>query len=760
MRKFSKIFLLLQLAFFSTLAVNAQTAIVTSDEPSSSGFADGTVWFTMKLYGNSISAASSGLDTSSYFYANSTTIPSDDASLWCIVGNATDGYKFYNKSEGVSKVFAINNTTGDNGGNIRAQLVDATTTHSTEDGEDNWATTFDITPVSTGSTNYYVSAHGASSKCLNKRGNYVSTWTTGKDAGSYVTFNNPVYTLVQAYGGNNIGKTFRLPSSDETTSTIETLQSSASSLTVAEIISGSSEAITTFKQKVDENYVKPSADKLYIIRCAYNNRYLSPDYYVGSSLSLPTSSSKKSVWQLEENSDGTFKLKNVLSGYYVAGSSSFALSETGTDYTINNNGIVDLAGIIGVGTNYNAHQFIHGNSSTSAIAWAANAGASRWYFDEVSEDDFKALYPATADNMRDMLSICVPSVISASESDVNSFVTTPTSDTFRKILAASESQDGMYVRLTSGKSGNKVLALSSDYTTVYANANSTMKTDVATIWQLVKTSATASSYNLKNMNSGTYIGSLINASGSTTSSSMVEAQSDAIKVTFTKKNSNTFNVIDGSGNKMNDDGRVNYWTDNGNPGWMVFDATDIEVALHELGDASYATIYLPVSVSSVANATAYVAKSAPANNQLTVTSTEGFAANAGVVLVSDSKASTATLTLGEATETSLLSGTNTPLSISDASSYLVFGPKVSDSSVVGFYQPASSITSIPANRAFYQNTSSAISLNFNGSVTGIEQFINGAQADNAPVFDLTGRKVAKAAKGGIYIQNGKKFIVK
>lgn len=760
MRKFSKIFLLSLLAFFSTLAVDAQTAIVTSEAPGESDFADGTVWFTMKLYGNSISAASSGLDTDSYFYANSSTIPSDDASLWCIVGDATNGYKFYNKSAGVSKVFAINNTAGSDGGNVRAKLVDATTTHSTENGADNWSTTFDINPVSIGSTNYYVSAHGASSKCLNKRGDYVSTWTTDKDGGSYVTFNNPIYSVLQTYVDTPFGI-----SSEYAASEVSAMKTAAKSLSIDEYISGTCDAITTFTTYFNansaEHYIKPSADKLYLIRNAYSNKYLSPNYYVGQTVSAPTSiSGKKSVWKVIANEDGTYKLKNALSGYYIAGSSSYATAEEGTDFSFGLNGIYNTTCIIGTGTDYTAHSFLHANSG-DLIAWTANAEASRWYFDEVSEDDYKSLYPATVDNVRDMLSICVPSVITASESDVNSFVTTPTSDTFQKILAASETQDGMYVRLASGKSGNKVLALSSDYTTAYANANSTLKTDVATIWQLVKTSTTASSYYLKNMNLGTYLGTLVNAStDSQNSSPMVEAQTSAIKVTFTKKNSNTFNVIDGNGNKMNDDGRVNYWTNGGNPGWMVYNATDIEVALHELGDASYATIYLPVSVSSVLNATAYVAKNAPANNQLTVTSTEGFAANAGVVLVSDTKASTATLTLGEGTETSLLSGTNTPLTISDASTYLVFGPKVSDSNTVGFYQPTSTLISIPANRAFYQNTSGAISLNFNGSVTGIEQILNEGQGMNAPVYDLTGRKVAKAVKGGLYIQNGKKFIVK
>lgn len=738
----------------------AQTVFTASNAPGDTDFADGTVWFSMKLKGCSISAATSGVDSNSYFYASSSSTPSEDGSLWCIVGDATNGYKFYNKSGGVTKVFAINNTSGDNGGKVHAKLVDASTAHSTEDGADNWATTFDISEVSAGSKTYYVTAHGTTNKTLNQRSiddvNYVSTWTTGKDAGSYVTFYNPIYSFFD----NTTDKPFGVSSTSEGA---VALWNAAGTPTTEEFFSGTCAAITTYQTYMSENFITPSTDKLYYIRNAYNNKYISPSYYPGDILSVDASASKKSVWKVEANEDGTFKLKNVLSDYYAAGTSSYSLAETGSDYSFALAGTYNATCVIGQGTDYNSNNFFHANQTSYVISYLAYAGASRWYFDEVSEDDYKALSPTTADGVRDLLSICFPSVVS--ESDINSFIASPTSENFQKIKAASESQDGMYVRLTSAKSGNKVLALNSDYTTVYANDNSTLKTDVATIWQLERAKGNGSGYYLKNMNSGTYIGTLFNADGTSTSSPMVPKSGldgkTPIKVTLTKKSGSNYNVIDGNGNKMNDDGRVNYWTNDGNPGWAIFQATDIEVALHTLGDASYATVYLPVSISSVSDATPYVAKNAPSNGTLSVTSSdEGFAANAGVVLVSDTKAETATLTIGESTVTSELGGTTTPLTISDASSYLVFGPKTGDTSTVGFYQPGSSVTTIPANRAFYQNASGAVSLNFGGSVTAIDQLDINAQGAAAPIYDLTGRKVSNMAKGGLYIKAGKKFIVK
>lgn len=53
----------------------------------------------------------------------------------------------------------------------------------------------------------------------------------------------------------------------------------------------------------------------------------------------------------------------------------------------------------------------------------------------------------------------------------------------------------------------------------------------------------------------------------------------------------------------------------------------------------------------------------------------------------------------------------------------------------------------------------AISMNFGGNVTGINQIVN-AEQDNAPVYDLTGRRVVCTVKGGLYIKGGNKFIAR
>lgn len=145
-----------------------------------------------------------------------------------------------------------------------------------------------------------------------------------------------------------------------------------------------------------------------------------------------------------------------------------------------------------------------------------------------------------------------------------------------------------------------------------------------------------------------------------------------------------------------------------------------------------------------------------------MTETASFGAKTGVLLVSETAADKAVLTIGEATSsvTSALSGTLLAKDIADSqTSYLVFGKNKDNPTEVGFFEPSTSVTSIPANRAFFEGTAGAIALNFGGNVTAIDQVVNNANV-NAPIFDLAGRRVVKAAKGGVYIQNGKKFIVK
>ena len=196
--------------------------------------------------------------------------------------------------------------------------------------------------------------------------------------------------------------------------------------------------------------------------------------------------------------------------------------------------------------------------------------------------------------------------------------------------------------------------------------------------------------------------------------------------------------------------------------WYIIPATDIEVAMKAVEGKTFASVYLPFGVKAVTGAEAYVGTFNNDKSALNMNKVEGVPAGKGFVLVGS--ADKATLSIGTAPTavTSDLQGTNTVITLADdtRANYLVFG-KDKDSNAVGFYAPSASVTSIPANKAYLETSAlsaAAIALNFNGTATGVNTVVLGENGVNAPVFDLSGRRVVAPVKGGVYIQNGKKFI--
>lgn len=195
--------------------------------------------------------------------------------------------------------------------------------------------------------------------------------------------------------------------------------------------------------------------------------------------------------------------------------------------------------------------------------------------------------------------------------------------------------------------------------------------------------------------------------------------------------------------------------------WHVIEATDVEIDMTAQGDKKYASAYLPFDVSNVAGATAYTGALNAEKNAIDMTATTAVLANTGFVLVGT--AEKATLTIGKATAIAgenVLTGTNTGIAFADATpktDYLVFG--VNDGKV-GFYTPGN-VTAIPANKAYInarELSSQAIALNFGNTVTGINAATINNGENNAPIYDLSGRRVWAPVKGGLYIQNGKKLV--
>lgn len=186
--------------------------------------------------------------------------------------------------------------------------------------------------------------------------------------------------------------------------------------------------------------------------------------------------------------------------------------------------------------------------------------------------------------------------------------------------------------------------------------------------------------------------------------------------------------------------------------------------------ASFATLALPfdfkVASSNTNDAKLYSGAYNASTRTLDMTAVEGVVpASAGVVIKSDSKAANIVLTANPKSAATALTGnqlvgTTKEIAFSELTDKLVFG--VTTQNHVGFYAAGGS-DALPANRAYLPTSvlggEKAVAMNFGGNVTSINAVVKADKA-NAAIYDLTGRRVTRTVKGGLYIQNGIKFVAR
>ncbi len=187
---------------------------------------------------------------------------------------------------------------------------------------------------------------------------------------------------------------------------------------------------------------------------------------------------------------------------------------------------------------------------------------------------------------------------------------------------------------------------------------------------------------------------------------------------------------------------------------------DITVDLTAIDGNTYATFCLPFNAElTTPGVKAYQGVMSDDNTVVNVTAVEGgIAAGEGVVLVGESAtATTATFNLSAPAanadfSANVFEGTYVNLA-SDGNIHVLNNGSQS----IGFYKLNGTLA--PYRAYLNVGTTGAVKMVFGGNVSGIEA-VEAAKADNAPIYDLSGRKVTNPAKGGIYVKNGKKIIVK
>lgn len=210
-------------------------------------------------------------------------------------------------------------------------------------------------------------------------------------------------------------------------------------------------------------------------------------------------------------------------------------------------------------------------------------------------------------------------------------------------------------------------------------------------------------------------------------------------------------------------GSVTYGQNDANAAWAIEEVTVLPV---KVSAAGYATFYAPVALTLPGEG--LKAYTVTVNGEsATLNEIEGgvIPAETGVVL--EGAEGTYNLTVGGAAE--VISGNE--LLGTFAASYVTEDAYVlgyvgeEGSKEVGFFtatknqqEGASWLNN--GFKAYLPKTGSSLTLRFNfGGTTAIESVLNNGIDANAAIYDLSGRRVEKAVKG-IYIQNGKKIIVK
>ena len=183
----------------------------------------------------------------------------------------------------------------------------------------------------------------------------------------------------------------------------------------------------------------------------------------------------------------------------------------------------------------------------------------------------------------------------------------------------------------------------------------------------------------------------------------------------------------------------------------------------EADNAAFATTCAPFNFAIVGDdVKAYAGKLSADGKELDMNEIEGnVPANQGVILKAAKGVSEVTVKVVNTADAidNDLKGTNAEMT--DLSQVYVFG-RDKDTRHVGFYTAVGDAP-LPANRAYLdkpaQEAVNAVAMNFgNGTVTNINTAITAQSTDNAPIYDLSGRRVQRTVKGSLYIKGGRKFM--
>lgn len=284
-------------------------------------------------------------------------------------------------------------------------------------------------------------------------------------------------------------------------------------------------------------------------------------------------------------------------------------------------------------------------------------------------------------------------------------------------------------------------------------------------------------------NSGTYLTWRGNATGDCTNGNKGYTTSyDADYNTFTvAANPNVFGCLSFGAKRGNKEGTSqsyyiitktgtfekagfdNYYDENNSSAFTFEEVTypntiNFNAAQNINGVSHIATFSAPFATIIPADVKAYYVSAKGTEATMTAIDAKVIPANQGVILTSES-GDAATMVPAAGETAAAITGNQLGHSAGAAKTLTAGEGYILGNGTEGIAFYPCKDGSLPINKAYLLgNGESAIVMNFGNAVTGINT-IAAPASSKAPIFDLSGRRVVKATKG-LYIQNGKKVIVK
>lgn len=207
----------------------------------------------------------------------------------------------------------------------------------------------------------------------------------------------------------------------------------------------------------------------------------------------------------------------------------------------------------------------------------------------------------------------------------------------------------------------------------------------------------------------------------------------------------------------------NYYDDNNSSAFTFEEVTypntiTFNAAQNINGVSHIATFSAPFATIIPADVKAYYVSAKGTEATMTAIDAKVIPANQGVILTSES-GDAATMVPAAGETAAAITGNQLGHSAGAAKTLTAGEGYILGNGTEGIAFYPCNAGSLPINKAYLLGSGeSAIVMNFGNAVTGINTIAAPASA-KAPIFDLSGRRVVKATKG-LYIQNGKKVIVK